>query len=172
MIEKIKEFYKKYKELILYLFFGVVTTVVSLAFCFATLKIGVLFEPLRDSAGEPTELLDIIGSITQWVSGVLVAFFTNKAWVFTDSERGARATLRQLATFSGARVGTLFIEIIINLGVIAAFDALGYKAPVLNLVFISVALTSRLWAKAVSSVVVVISNYFISKLWVFKKKDN
>lgn len=172
MIKKFKEFYAKHKELILYLFFGVVTTVVSLGFCFATLKIGVLFEPLRDDVGEPTELLDIIGSVTQWISGVLVAFFTNKLWVFTSSEKGVRATLRQLATFSGARVGTLLIEIIINLGVIAAFDALGYKAPVLNLVFISVALTSRLWAKVVSSVVVVISNYFISKLWVFKKKDN
>ena len=172
MIKKFKEFYVKHKELILYLFFGVVTTVVSLGFCFATLKVGVLFEPLRDDAGEPTELLDIIGSVTQWISGVLVAFFTNKTWVFTSSEKGVRATMRQLATFSGARVGTLFVEIVINLGVIAAFDALGYKAPVLNLVFISVALTSRLWAKVVSSVVVVISNYFISKLWVFKKKDN
>lgn len=172
MIKKIKHFYENHKELVRYLFFGVITTVVSLGICYATLKLGVLLKPLRDEIGEPTELLDVIGSITQWVSGVLVAFFTNKRWVFTDSEKGRGATLRQLAAFSGARVGTLFVEIVINLGVIAAFDALGYKAPVLNLVFFSVALTSRLWAKAVSSVVVVISNYFISKLWVFKKKDN
>ena len=171
MIEKIKKIYEKHKELIRYLVFGIITTVVSLGFCFATLKIGVLFEPLRDEAGEPTELLDVIGSITQWVSGVLVAFFTNKLWVFTDSEKGRKATLKQLVTFSGARVATLFIEIVINLGVIAVFDALGYKAPVLNLMVISIALTSRLWAKAVSSVVVVVSNYFISKLWVFKKKN-
>ena len=172
MIEKIKKIYEKHKELIRYLFFGIITTVVSLGFCFATLKIGVLFEPLRDEAGEPTELLDIIGSITQWVSGVLVAFFTNKRWVFTSSEKGARATAKQLVAFSGARVATLFIEIVINLGVIAAFDALGYKAPVMNLIIFSLALTSRLWAKVVSSIVVVISNYFISKLWVFKKKEN
>lgn len=170
-MKKIKEFYEKHKELVRYLFFGLVTTVVSLGFCFATLKLGVLVPALRDEAGEPTELLDIIGSITQWISGVLVAFFTNKLWVFTGSEKGLRATLRQLATFSGARVGTLFVEIIINLGVIAIFDACGYTAPVLNLLVVSVALTSRLWAKAVSSVVVVVTNYFISKLWVFKKKD-
>ena len=103
---------------------------------------------------------------------VLVAFFTNKFWVFTNSEKGIRATAKQLATFSGARVATLFVEIIINLGVIAIFDALGYRAPTLNLIIISLTLTSRLWAKAVSSVVVVISNYFISKLWVFKKKND
>lgn len=171
MIEKIKKIYQKHKEIIRYMFFGIITTVVSLGFCYATLKLGVLFEPLRDKAGEPTELLDIIGSITQWVSGVLVAFFTSKLWVFTDSEKGRRATLKQLATFSGARVATLFVEIVINLAVIAAFDAAGYKAPVLNLLIISLPLTSRLWAKVVSSVVVVISNYLISKLWVFKKKN-
>ena len=169
---KIKKFYEKHRELVRYLFFGIITTVVSLGVCYATLTTGVLFEPLRDDVGEPTELLDIIGSVTQWISGVLVAFFTNKFWVFTNSEKGIKATAKQLATFSGARVATLFVEIIINLGVIAIFDALGYRAPTLNLIIISLTLTSRLWAKAVSSVVVVISNYFISKLWVFKKKND
>ena len=170
MIEKIKELYKKYEEIIKYLFFGVVTTIVSLAACYATLKVGVLFEGLRDSNGEPTEILDIIGSTTQWIVGVLVAFFTNKRWVFTDSEKGKSATLRQLVAFSGARVGTYFIEVVINLGVIAIFDAAGYVAPTLNLIIISIALTSRLWAKVISSIVVVVSNYFISKLIVFRKK--
>ena len=172
MIEKIKKIYEKHREIIRYLCFGVITTVVSLGVCFATLKIGVLFEPLRDKSGDPTELLDVIGSITQWVSGVLVAFFTNKRWVFTDSVKGAKATAKQLVAFSGARVATLFVEIVINLGVIAIFDLLGYKAPVLNLLVFSLALTSRLWAKVVSSIVVVISNYFISKLWIFKKKED
>lgn len=171
MIEKIKNIYVKYKEIILYLVFGVITTAVSLACCFITLKVGVLFDFFRGADGEPTELLDIIGSITQWVSGVLVAFYTNKKWVFTDSEKGKRATLKQLITFSGARVATLFVEIVINLGTIALFDLAGYKPVALDLVFISIALTSRLWAKAVSSVVVVVSNYFISKFFVFNKKE-
>ena len=168
MIEKIKKLYQKYKEIILYLVFGVITTVVSLAVCYVTLKIGVKF--LHDEAGEPTELLDIIGSTTQWISGVLVAFFTNKKWVFTSAEKGVGATLKQLAIFSGARVGTYFIEVVINLGVIALFDLFGYVAPTLDLIFLSIALTSRLWAKVISSIVVVVSNYFISKLVVFRKK--
>ncbi len=171
MIEKIKNLYQKYKEIILYLLFGVITTVVSLACCFITLKVGVLFDFLRGVDGEPNELLDIIGSIVQWVSGVLVAFFTNKKWVFTDAEKGKGATLRQLITFSGARVATLFVEIVINLGTIALFDLAGYKPISLNLIVFTLALTSRLWAKVVSSVVVVVSNYFISKLIVFKKKE-
>jgi putative flippase GtrA len=125
---------------------------------------------MHDEAGEPTELLDIIGSTVQWVSGVLVAFITNRLWVFTYAEKGFKAGLKQLAVFSGSRVGTYFIEVAINLGVIALFDAFGYVAPTLNLVVVSFALTSRVWAKVVSSVVVVISNYFISKLLVFRKK--
>ena len=171
MIEKIKNLYKKYKEIILYLFFGVVTTIVSLAACFITLRVGVLFDFLRDAAGEPTELLDIIGSCVQWVTGVLVAFYTNKKWVFVGSETGKKATVRQLLTFSGGRVATLFVEIGINLGAIALFDLAGYKPIKLNLIVFTLALTSRLWAKVISSVVVVISNYFISKLLVFRKKE-
>ena len=171
MIEKIKKIYEKYKEIILYLLFGVITTVVSLASCFITLKIGVLFDFLRGADGQPTELLDIIGSCVQWVSGVLVAFYTNKKWVFTGSDQGKEATLKQLITFSGARVATLFVEIVINLGTIALFDLAGYKPVELNLIILTLALTSRLWAKIVSSIVVVVSNYFISKLIVFKKKE-
>lgn len=168
MIEKIKVLYQKHKEIVLYLFFGVITTVVSLGVCFLTLKIGVIF--MHDENGEPTELLDIIGSTTQWISGVLVSFFTNKLWVFTSAERGTKATLKQLAVFSSSRVATYFIEVAINLGVIALFDALGYTAPLINLIIFSFVLTSRVWAKVISSIVVVISNYFISKLLVFKKK--
>ncbi len=165
---KLKQIYERHKEIILYLFFGVVTTLVSLAACWLTLKVGVRF--LHDESGEPTELLDIIGSTVQWVTGVLVAFFTNKKWVFTDAEKGKSAGTKQFFTFCGSRVVTYFIEVIINLGVIALFDALGYRSITLNLLVITIALTSRFWAKVVSSVVVVVSNYFISKLLVFKKK--
>ena len=168
-MKKIINFYEKHKQLILYLLFGVITTVISLGVCFITLKVGVKF--MHDEAGEPTELLDIIGSTTQWISGVLVAFITNRLWVFTDAERGAKAGFKQLAVFSGSRVATYFIEVAINLGVIALFDLFDYKAPTLNLIFFSLVLTSRIWAKLVSSVVVVISNYFISKLLVFKKRN-
>ena len=59
-MSKLKQFYSKHKQLILYLVFGFITTVASLFACYATLKIGVVF--LHDENGEPTELLDILGS--------------------------------------------------------------------------------------------------------------
>ena len=165
---KIKALYKKYEEIISYLFFGVVTTVASLIACFLTLKFGVLI--WHDEAGEPTEFLDILGSTTQWIVGVLVAFFTNKKWVFKNEEKGMSGTGVQLVKFAGARVMTYFLEVGVNLGAIALLDACGYNAPTLTLFSISIVLSSRLWAKVISSVLVVISNYFISKLLVFVKK--
>lgn len=166
-MSKLKQFYSKHKQLILYLVFGFITTVASLFACYATLKIGVIF--LHDENGEPTELLDILGSTAQWVVGVLVAFITNKEWVFTDAEKGVRSTVKQLVTFSGARVLTYFLEVAVNLGVIALLEALGYKAFMLPLLVVDIEISTRVWAKVVSSVLVVVSNYFISKLIVFKK---
>ena len=169
-MKKIKELYVKYKEIILYLFFGVVTTVVSLAACFVTLKVGVLFEALRDEAGEPTELLDVLGSTVQWVSGVLVAFFTNKKWVFTDAEKSS-STLRQLCVFASGRVVTFFIDYGVTL-----FGAIALAAvlPALNSVSIlgKELNVNEIAAKIVAAVIVIISNYIFSKLFVFKKKKN
>ncbi len=163
-MDKIKAFYDKHKEIILYLAFGMITTVISLGACYATLKIGVIF--IHDENGEPTELLDILGSTTQWISGVVVAFFTNKKWVFKSAHEGTQSTWRQLSIFAGGRVMTYFVEVFVNLVTIFALDSLGYRAFALLGIFI----TSRVWAKLLSSVIIVVSNYFISKLVVFKKR--
>ncbi len=168
-MKKIKELILGKKQLILYLLFGVVTTVFSLAACYITLKLGTKI--WHDEQGDPTPLVDILGSTAQWVVGVLVAFVTNKKWVFTEAEHGVRSGFRQLLMFSGARVVTYFVEVGINLGVIALLDGLGYVEPTISIVGLSIGLSSRIWAKVVSSVVVVISNYFLSKLVIFRKKD-
>ena len=167
-MKKIKELILKNKQIILYVFFGFVSTVVSLSIWFLTLKIGVNF--INDGNGQPNELLDVIGSTTQWISGVVVAFFTNKWWVFTEAEKGAQAGLKQFGVFAGSRVGTYFLEVIINLLIIKLFEVCGYVAVTLMLFKFGIELTSRFWAKMISSVVVVISNYYISKLLVFKEK--
>ena len=90
-MQKLKALYKKHELIIKYLLFGAITTVISLFVCYVTVKTAALV--WHDENGNPTALADILGSITQWVSGVLVAFFTNKLWVFTNAERGAKATV-------------------------------------------------------------------------------
>ena len=162
-MDKLKQLYQKNKEIILYLIFGVITTIISLVACYITLKIGVIF--MHDENGDPTKLLDVLGSTTQWITGVTVAFITNKIWVFTNAERGIRATTKQFLVFSASRVATYFLEVIINLATIAILENLGY-AP---FTIIGIAITVRVWAKVLSSIFVTVSNYFISKLLVFRK---
>ena len=170
MIKKIKAIYKKHELIIRYLFFGFITTVLSLLACYVTVKSAALI--WHDESGDPNAIADSLGSIMQWIVGVLVAFFTNKLWVFKNAEKGARATFKQLFIFSSSRVGTFFIEWLINLGIIALLDdLLSYKAPIIPLGFMDFELSSRIWAKVVSSIIVVITNYYISKLIVFKKKN-
>lgn len=163
VIELLKSFYAKYREMISYLFFGVVTTVVSLGAWYLTMKVGVLF--MSDGNGEPTTLLDAIGSTVQWVVGVAVAFVTNKIFVFTDAERGWKVTAKQLVTFTGSRVLTYFMEMGMNIGAIWLFQSLGYRA----FTVLSFEIDERIWAKAITAVAVTIANYVISKLWVFRK---
>lgn len=164
MIERLKELYGKYREIISYLFFGVVTTVVSLGAWYLTMKVGVLF--LSDGNGQPTTLLDAVGSTVQWVVGVAVAFVTNKLFVFTDAEKGIRKTAGQLATFTASRVMTYFMEMGLNIASIWAFQTLGYKA----FEVFGFNVDERIWAKVITSVAVTVANYVISKLLVFRKE--
>ncbi|MBQ9783305.1 MAG: GtrA family protein [Clostridia bacterium] len=170
MKQKIRQWMEHHKQLILYLLFGVITTVCSMAACYFTLKLGVLLG-WDDGTGDPTMGLDILGSTTQWIVGVLVAFWTNKKWVFVDAERGLRVGFRQFLVFSGSRVLTYFLEVGINLGSIAVLEAIHLPEPTLHLLGMELDLTVRIWAKLISSVVIVVSNYFVSKLLVFRKKS-
>ena len=170
MKQKIKNFYLSHKQVILYFGTGIITTICSLGACFLTLRLGLFFDFFVDDDGAPTALLDVIGSTVQWIVGVGVAFFTNKKWVFTDAPKGRRNTAVQFGVFSLSRVGTYFLEVVMNLATIAVFDICGYNDHYLSLGVTVLNLNSRLWAKIVSSIIVVIVNYIISKKWVFKSK--
>ena len=64
----IKDLWVKYKSIIAYLFWGVVTTVVNLA----------VFQLLSPGLHWNVALATVIA----WFASVLVAYFTNKVWVF------------------------------------------------------------------------------------------
>lgn len=163
-MQTIKNFYVKHKQIILYFVFGIITTVASLGAWYLTIHVGVLF--WADENGEPTVLLDAVGSTVQWVVGVVVAFVTNKKWVFVEADKGVRVTARQFAVFTGSRVLTLFMEMGMNIGTIFIFQFFGYQTFTL----LGFDVTERIWAKAITAVAVVIANYVLSKLLVFRKK--
>ncbi len=165
-----KEFYRKHKEIILYLVFGVLTTVVSFAAYFAvfwTWK-AVANIPADDTTSARYLVAYVVAQIVQWVTGVLFAFFTNRKWVFEGAEKNG-SMLSQLLKFSAGRVATFFVDLAVTY-----FGALALTALFPSLLEVSVFGKTLnfcdLIAKFTAAVIVVITNYIISKLFVFKKK--
>jgi putative flippase GtrA len=168
---KIKELYAKYAEVIKYLVFGVLTTLVGWAVYFSVLLVGkgVLGLPAEDTSSAKYLLAYTVAQVVQWVAAVLFAFFTNRRWVFTDADRD-KPIYKQLPVFAGGRLLTFFLDYLITY-----FGALVLSKllPVLS----SQILLGREWnineiaAKLAAAVVVIIVNYFISKLLVFTKKQ-
>lgn len=159
-----KELFKKYREIISYIFFGVITTVVSMGIYFAIL---LFAEHIGGISPDATEFNGIrfFAQIIQWIAGVLVAFFTNKKWVFNAGGTTGVETLRELCKFALGRVGTLGLDTVFTFGTVWILNALNYVPFKFILIF-----TADLWSKIVASVVVIITNYIISKFFVFKSK--
>ena len=95
-----KNLFIKYKEIIMYLIFGVLTTLVSLV-TYYTLTATIL------NASNAIELQ--IANIIAWIISVLFAFFTNKIFVFESKN----STLKELPKFFGLRIITLFLDMLI-----------------------------------------------------------
>ena len=154
-----KQLFEKYREIILYLFFGVLTTVVGMGSYFLFLKLGTALG-FTAGDGEPTYLLRLVAQIGQWVLAVLFAFYTNRKWVFDAEKKTDKNTVRQLAEFSGSRVMTLLLDTAVTLGTVWLLERAGY---VTQWIF-----TPDLIAKLLAAILVVIANYVLSKLCVFR----
>ena len=131
-------FYKKYKEALLYLFFGGTAFFLNI-FLFAAID-------------KCFHISELVNNIICWIVCVLYQYFTNRTWVFDGHVDTAAEFIRQLVSFFGGRLFTLFLEELI----IAVFITwLGFNTMAVKLV---------------AQVVVIVTNYIISKLIVFKKK--
>lgn len=134
-----KNLFIKYKEIIMYLIFGVLTTVISLI-VYYLLTFTIL------DANNP--LLLQIANIISWVAGVLFAYFTNRKYVFESKNTNK---VKEFTSFVGARVATLVLDMLI-MGVGVTWFAFNDKVM-----------------KLISQVLVIVGNYILSKLIVFKK---
>ena len=160
------------REVLMYLLFGVLTTLVGWIVYFAIMIGGrILFKiPQEDTASGAYFALYTAAQIIQWVCAVLFAFFTNRKWVFTDADKNKSALL-QLLTFSGGRVVTLVLDYVITLfggmllvRLLPALNSVAIGALELNV--------NEIFAKVVAAVVVIVGNYFFSKFLVFKGKKS
>lgn len=85
-----REVYQKYKRIILYLIFGVLTTLVNMLAYFCLTRLG----------GMPY----LAANIGAWLAAVLFAYASNRAWVFTSSGRGLAFIVKECSNFMGCRV--------------------------------------------------------------------
>lgn len=155
------------REIVAYLIFGVLTTAVGMLTYFGILWLGESVLSISPSANE-FYLVRIAAELLHWIAAVLFAFFTNKRWVFTSADSEA-STLKQLTVFAGGRVLTLGLDTAVTLGTVWLLQTTGYEAITLSFI-INVTLSADIISKIAAAVLVVIANYFISKIFVFKDK--
>lgn len=142
-MQKIKDIYNKHKEIIDYLFWGGVAFFLSM----------FLFWLFASKMGWP----EVFSNNVDWVICVLFTFVTNKLFVFRSKTSAPAALAREFISFVAARIFTLLLEdLIIWIGC----DKMGYDSGVAQIV-----------VKLVAQFVVIVTNYILSKLIVFRKKD-
>lgn len=161
----------KRREIALYLAFGVITTVLAFAAyegVLLTAEYG-LHVSMDDKNAAPYIVAYTIAQFLQWLVALLTTFFTNRKWVFTDADHAKGSAWKQLLRFAGSRVATFFMDLIVTYLLIHALHPFidPDNAPYL----LGIKLDAELWAKIISSVLVIIANYFLSKLFVFQKKS-
>ena len=93
----------------------------------------------------------VILSILSWIFAVTFAYFTNRAFVFESKEKDM---LKEITKFVSCRLLTLGLEV------------------VLMIVFVSILHINDMIAKIILQIVVLVTNYLLSKLFVFVKKTS
>ena len=163
---------EKIRKLFMYLVSGGLTTVVNWV-CYIAFDKLIPFDMTVILFGRPFSLKFIINQIVCWIIAVLVAYFLNRVTVF----RSKGSILRELLTFFGARIISFLV---LELGVYSlmiwicvSVTGLPIDTPmaVWQIFIWPFAFTYEYLCKLINAVFVVIANYVMSKLMVFKKKD-
>lgn len=135
-----KSYLEKYAEVLRYLVVGGLTTVVSLVIFY-----GCVFTVLDGRNAVQLQIANIIS----WIGAVAFAYVTNRIFVFKSTED---KVLREICSFVLSRVATLLTDM----------GTMFLLATILRL--------DHNLSKLFSMVLVMVGNYVISKLFVFKKK--
>ena len=138
-MERLRTIFKKLvnRETILYVVFGVLTTLINLAVFALCSRLSIAWK---------------LGNGIAWIVSVLFAFITNKLFVFESKSFRFGIFLRELLSFFAARLFSLAVE---YAGLWLLIDVLEWK---------------EMLAKILMNIVVIILNYLLSKLLIFKKQ--
>ena len=92
-------YFQKYKETILYLVFGVFSTIVNIAtYLFCTRQLNIDF--LKSNA-------------IAWIAAVLFAYITNKLFVFESKNINIAFLIKEFTTFVSCRILSGIIEMVL-----------------------------------------------------------
>ena len=142
MLEKCKELLIKYREIIIYLIVGVMTTVVSWGACF--LAEWLWLDP---DVSWQNDIINTIG----WVTGVCFAYPLNRKWVFKSTNP---KIAKEFFGFAISRLSTWILDVVVMRLTVNLLHMHYWVAKIF-----------------ISTVLVMICNYVFSKLLIFKKKD-
>jgi putative flippase GtrA len=103
-----KNLYKKYKEIILYVFFGGLTTLVNIASYALCTRIFIINE--------------YTSNLIAWILAVLFAYVTNRKYVFNSKKNKFKEKLSEFFSFFGFRVLSLVIDMAMMYVLIDKFE--------------------------------------------------
>lgn len=138
-MDKIKNIYFKYEEIINYLIVGVLTTFVSL---------GTYYLCVMTFLNPNVAIQLQIANVISWICAVIFSFIMSKLFVFKTNNK---SIFKEFFSFVNSRIATLLIDMLIMF-IMVTLMSINDKI-----------------AKLVVQVVVTILNYVFSKIFVFKK---
>ena len=138
------KYYKKYDEIINYLIFGVLTTVVTI----------ITYAIFTNTFLSSKSALDIqIANVLSWIIAVTFAYLTNRKYVFKSKAQGSKR-IKEIINFFLARISSLLVELLF---MYVTVTVLSYNDFI---------------CKIIAQAIVIIFNYVCSKLIIFKKEEN
>lgn len=172
-MSKIKELYRKYEQVIMYIIMGGCTTLVYYIVRIAS----------RLLLGEINKASLIATAIAQ-IAAITFAFITNKKFVFKSKTSSGKELAREAIAFYAGRAVTFVLDLLITFVFVETcadffvelfrLDKLNYDSGILGNKYVSklvgtpLLLNEFIWTM-LSQVMILILNYIFSKLVVFKK---
>lgn len=148
-----KKILEKYRELIIYVIVGGLTTVVNYIIHFGLRAFNVNY---------------YVALTVAWLGAVFFAYFANRRFVFESKAKG-KAQLKEISLFISARVFSYGLEMLISFIFINCAHADHFVwQPEFTETVIPV---GELVVKTVAQVIIVLSNYVFSKFVIFKKDE-
>ncbi len=151
----LKKLYDRFEELIVYIYYGVLTTIVN-----TIVQFGVEFGLLALVDWSPN-IENFISTTTAWLVAVFFAFYVNKVYVFKNEAKDFRQLMWQFWTFISGRLVTWGMTVLIM--------------QFATLFYVREDGSKNIWIYALfyflQQVIITLSNYFISKLIVFRGKS-